>query len=487
MNYYYTIKTLLDRGFNISRISQQLGIDRKTVRKIKKGFENGTLINKNGNIKIPKIKRISSLDKYSEKIKDLVEQGYSAVLICNTLNSEYSECFKYNTVKHYVKRFKHIETYVPQITHPAEEAQVDFGYVGKLLHNGEMKKSYVFCMVLSFSRYAYYELVLDQKVQSFINCHIHAFEYFGGVPKTVKIDNLRAGVMEANFYEATLQVEYHNFLKHYDTNGITCRIRRGQDKGKVEAGIKYVKYNFIKGLNSNNLSEAKEKLKTWTSEVCNRRIHGSTKKIPLDEFKSKEKELLTPLPDSRYEIYAVGKRIVNNFGHISYKNNYYSVPHQYRKEEVHVKSNASVLKILNKDYEEIAVHQLGKGVGEYVTNPNHIDPHKKRSSEAEYAEKAASIGQMVNKYLLELKIKHPYSYHRMINGIFQLAKKYSSKNVDNACKRALDYNLIGYIPVKRICEKGLGDSYEDELNTSVIAGGFGHNLKIYDELTDRSY
>ena len=99
-------------------------------------------------------------------------------------------------------------------------------------------------MVLSHSRYAYYQLATTQKLSSFIECHYKAFEYFGGVPKTVKLDNLKAGVITPDFYEPLLQEQYAGFLAHYSSAPIACKVRRPEEKGKVESAIKYVKNNF---------------------------------------------------------------------------------------------------------------------------------------------------------------------------------------------------------------------------------------------------
>jgi transposase len=87
-------------------------------------------------------------------------------------------------------------------------------------------------MVLSHSRYSYNEIVLNQSVSTFIRCHIHAFEYFGGVPEVIKIDNLKAGVITPSFYEPVIQYQYAEFLSHYGSSPVTARINRGQDKGK---------------------------------------------------------------------------------------------------------------------------------------------------------------------------------------------------------------------------------------------------------------
>jgi len=101
-------------------------------------------------------------------------------------------------------------------TQPGEEAQVDFGYLGMSRDDsGKNKKTWIFNMRLSYSRLDYYEKVYDQKVDTFVRCHINAFEFFGGVPKYVKIDNLKAAILEANFYEPIYQQVYKDFAKYY--------------------------------------------------------------------------------------------------------------------------------------------------------------------------------------------------------------------------------------------------------------------------------
>ena len=109
-----------------------------------------------------------------------------------------------------------------------------------------MVKVWVFSMVLSHSHHSYSEVVLDQSVSTFIRCHIHAFEFFGGVPATVKIDNLKAGVITPSFFEPVIQHQYATFLEHYGSSPITVRIGCDQDKGKIESSIKYIKNNFLK-------------------------------------------------------------------------------------------------------------------------------------------------------------------------------------------------------------------------------------------------
>jgi transposase len=109
-------------------------------------------------------------------------------------------------------------------TLPGEEAQVDFGYIGTLNIGSKRKKAWVFVMTLSYSRYMYAKIVFDQTVKTFIKCHVESFRYFGGVPETIKIDNLKAGVIEANFYEPIIQRTYAAFAAHYGFWADPCRI-----------------------------------------------------------------------------------------------------------------------------------------------------------------------------------------------------------------------------------------------------------------------
>ncbi len=484
MSYYHSVKTLLALGKNISEIARTLEIDRKVVRKIKRGLEEGTILNSEGIIKAPRMKKNSMFEKYNEEIKEMLSMNLKLTTILKKLNQKHGLELKYNTLNDYVnKNFNQKEVYIPLLSPPGEEGQVDFGYVGMYEVEGKKKKVWVFCMVLSYSRYAYYELVLDQKVSTFIKCHINAFEYFKGVPKTVKIDNLKAGVIEANIYEPVIQNEYAEFLKYYQSAPITCRVRRGQDKGKVESGIKYVKTSFFEGIETKDYEKLKEELEHWNSEICNKRIHGTTKKIPKEQFEEKEKQELIKLPEIRYETIKIEKRIVDNYGHIVVGYNFYSVPSKYQGKEVNIKYNENVLKVYNEEFELIAIHAIINGTGDFVTKEEHKVKYKQSKSNEYYEETTENLGKNVKKFLEELKKKQPYGWYRAISGIIHLNKKYSAEVIDVACKRALLFNLISYKSVKKICEDGLYIKEDKNLVTSVKCDGFKSDLSLYDKLT----
>jgi len=347
---YITIETLLSQGKSEREIARTLGIHRKTVHKIKQTLES----DQKGP---PGQVRSKKLSSYEAQIREWVSIGLMGKLIHERLSQEYGLRVGYTTVCRYLKEKKTSEVYVPVHKEAGEEVQVDFGYLGRFQDGDRWVKAWVFCMVLSYSRYAYYTVVQDQRVSTFLRCHQEGFEYLGGVPLEVKRDNLKAGVLRPSFYEPLLQEQYAAFLAHYGSVALPARVRRGQDKGKVEAGIKYVKNNFLRGIQTTNYQELQQALRTWNEQTCNLRIHGTTRKVPRAVFQQEERTALLPLPPQRFEYYQVEERKVNRMGHIAFRQNYYSVPYTYAGQTLRVESNEKVLRIFEQQT-EVAIHAL---------------------------------------------------------------------------------------------------------------------------------
>ena len=473
---YYTVKTLLEKGESQRSISKLLGIHRKTVKKIKESLDQGIIIPE-------PIKKEKLLTPYTDQIKEWLEKGKTSVLIHECLTQDKGVKVAYPTVVKFVKPFKKEEVYVPIPTEPGEEAQVDFGYLGRFWKDGKLVKVWVFSIVLSHGRYSFHEIVLNQTVSTFIACHIHGFEYFTGVPAIVKIDNLKAGVITPSFYEPIIQQQYAAFLAHYNCSPVTARIKRGQDKGKVEQGVKYVKNNFLKRIDHKDYYQLKKDLQKWTDEICNERVHGTTRKVPAQVFKNIEKDYLTALPKERYEIFSVENRKANGFAHVSFRYNFYSVPHTLAGEHLTLQYNNSILKIFN-GMELVTTHAIHPGKGHYITKEEHKPPYKQKKSREYYYEKVTAIGSHAVKFVQELEKIKPRHWHEMTNGILHLTRFYDEKLVDLSCQRAIAYGAISYLEVKNILEKGL---YKLPLDNSSLSdlGGYGHELSKYDNLINQ--
>lgn len=445
-----TIETLWKKHKNKSQIAQITGHDWKTVNKVIKALESGQ-----GYPSKKPHKKL--LDPHKEQVIEMIEDGLSALRIHEELMSKGIKV-GYSTVKDYVKLIKGREkVFMRMHTYPGEEAQVDFGHVGLTKDNfGKNRKTWVFNMRLSYSRLDYYEKVYDQRVETFIACHINAFKYFGGIPKYVKIDNLKAAILNANFYEPVYQSLYKNFADYYGFGPIPCRIYQPNDKGKVESGIKYVKGNFFAGRKFESESELDKSLLKWLDRRCNLRVHGTTKKVPALIFEKEEKDKLLKLPLSDFEMALVGNRKVYHDCHIYVDNNYYSVPFEFVGKVVEISLKRNILKVAFEG-KEIAIHPRLQGAGGFSTKLEHY-PKYKRYSQTEYQEKyqvkMASIGAYAEQLFFKALEENPRDWGRTVKGILSLTKEYPKELVELSCRRALAYEVCGYQIIKSILKSG---------------------------------
>jgi transposase len=221
---YTTIITLWKQRKSKSEIRRITGHDRKTIRKIINKYENEgkELPNK-------KVSH-SKLTACKEEIIKLLERDLTAVRIHEELVS-LGYVISYPSIAKFICDLKaKTDICIRFHTEAGEEAQVDFGYAGMQPDfDGRSRKAWVFNMRLSYSRLDYYEIVFDQRVETFIRCHINAFQYFGGAPRSIKIDNLKAAILEANFYEPVYQKFYKKFADYYQFAPLPCRVRKPQE------------------------------------------------------------------------------------------------------------------------------------------------------------------------------------------------------------------------------------------------------------------
>ena len=275
-----------------------------------------------------------------------------------------------------------------------------------------MVKTWCFAMTLSYSRYSWWCLTTDQSVDTFLRCHIRAFEFFGGVPAMVKLDNLKAGVIRPSFYEPVYQHQYADMLAHYGAGPVATRIHTPEHKGKVESAVKYVKGNFLPARKGYTYEQLADSLAHWIRTKANPRLHGTTRKRPEELFRGREAAALQALPDRRYEVWDIGTRKVSRMGHLTYRHNYYSVPWRCVGRSLTVRSNGQILKIFDGP-EEVALHQVAGGQGHYISREEHYPPHKRKTSRETYVERMKAIGRDPHSEPAVTAIHSPYmiNYH----------------------------------------------------------------------------
>ena len=449
-----TVKTLFEKGHSKTQIARMLKIDRKTVRKVLK--------NPNKEYRMEKKPHPSVLDEHREFIEAGIAKELTAQRIFQDLQGTVGFEGSYSTVRDYVRKLKgkRQTVYMVMETLPGEEGQIDFGSIGTLLVGGKRKKAWAFIMTLGYSRYMFVKIVFNQSVKTFIGCHVDAFRYFGGVPGTVVLDNLKAGIIDANFYEPVVQRTYAAFAAHYGFFAQPCRVYTPTDKGKVERAVDYVKENCFKGRDFRDEGEAALFLSHWLERVANCRIHGTTKKKPVEVFETIEKAKLKSLNPQDFVFSDSAQAVVYPNCHFAYKGNYYSAPFQYIGNQLDIIEVNNLVKVYF-DQQEVALHTLWEGEkGKHITNHNHYPAQKNVSRQeilSRQREEMASVGEealLFFEAFVDQGDLPKYGY-RSISGIVSLRKQYDDHTLNAACARALYYRSFSYATVRRICEKDL--------------------------------
>lgn len=478
MDIHITVKTLLKNGVSRRQISQQLGIHRKVIKRIEQEPDNGS--NQQG------YHRVGKLDTHREHIKSLLASEWSTELIHKNLVNEHLLNVSYATVSRFVRTLKSApEAHVPMEAAPGEEAQVDFGYMGKFVRaDGQRVKVWVFCMVLSYSRFGYFEVVTDQRLETFVHCHIHAFEAFCGAPRLLRIDNLKAGVTAPDFFEPLIQEQYASFLAYYGAAAIPCRVYTPQHKGKVESGVKYVKNNFLRALKHQDWGRLTPELRTWTDTVANRRTHGTTKRVPFEVWQGVERGALLALPTQRYTFYHVEERKVSRFGHVTFSNNYYSVPYTLVGQTLRLFTDGTLLRISHQG-QEVALHPILNDKGKFVTQDAHLPPYKQAHSPEYYAQRLHDeIGPQALQLMHLMQQDHPAHWKEKVRGLLNLRRTHPQQRLQQACQQALDHGLSSYRSVRDICSMLEHTPPPCEyFHAPPGAGGLAHDLGIYDQIT----
>jgi transposase len=241
----------LRAGISQRQIERELKINRRTVKKYHKWAEqHGLLAGELPALEelqallaqtVPEAppQNVSTVESYRAVVEKLVDEKVETMAIYQRLQEKGFEG-TYMAVYRFVRQLKGqpLRATVRVERQPGEEVQVDFGYAGWLIDpvTGKLRRAWAFVMTLAWSRHQYVEFVWDQKVETWLLCHRHGFEYLGGVPERVVIDNLKAAIVKAIRDDPAVQASYQECALHYGFRIAPCRVRTPRHKGKVEQG-----------------------------------------------------------------------------------------------------------------------------------------------------------------------------------------------------------------------------------------------------------
>lgn len=364
------------KGFNKSQVSRHLELDYKTVDKYW-GMTNEEYIK----LSLETKSRDKKVDKYKDMILSWIEinRDMSTAQIYDWLKENYGEVdFKDRTLRLYVNNLraennltKVLSTrqyeQVPEIP-MGYQAQVDFGQIWLKRMNGSKIKVYCFAIVLSHSRYKF--LWWSDKpftTATFIDAHNRAFEYFGGMPKEMVYDQDRLLTVSENSGDIIYTEGFQNYLDSARFKVRLCRAFDPESKGKIEAVVKFAKYNFARFRIFEDINSFNDDSFKWLERTGNMKVHEVTKKVPAEVF-TLEKEHLKPIPNlfGNFNLSNILTYIVRKNNTVLYKQNSYQVPKGTYQPglEVELKISDNKMDIVNnKTGEIIASHTVRSGKG----------------------------------------------------------------------------------------------------------------------------
>jgi transposase len=397
--------------------------------------------------------------------QELKKKGVTLQLLWHEYKEANPDGYQYSRFcYHYQQWVQKLDLCLRQEYRAGEKLFVD--YAGQTMEiadpeTGEIQEVQIFVATLGASNYTFAEPTLSQGLSSWIQSHVHAFEFFGGVPEILVPDNLKSAVRGPCRYEPDLNATYRELAEHYGAVIIPARVAKPKDKAKVESGVLQVEHWVLAPLRNRtffSLSELQEAIAEKLEALNNRPFQKlqSTRRIL---FETLEKPLLKPLPVHPY-VFAEWKCArVNIDYHIEVDHHYYSVPYPLVHEKLDVRFTDTSVEVFSKG-RRVASHRRSYRQGAHTTLREHMPKSHQRYLEwtpSRLIRWAGQIGphtQNLVACILENR-PHPEQGFRSCLGLLRLRKTYSPERLEAACARALQMKAYSYKNVDSILKNGL--------------------------------
>ena len=490
-----TIRTLHRRGWSQRRIADELGINRETVaRHLRRadppskpakappgstapdgapnpanappgsGGDEGTpdlTVAPPGAVPDPQPRgsgRASGCEPWRDLIRAGCDLGLTAQRIYQDLVADHGFAGTYYCVRRFVRRleeahdlpFRRIEC------DPGDEAQVDFGTGAPLVGpDGKRRKTHVLRVVLSHSRKGYSEAVSRQTTDDFLRCLEGAFRHFGGVPRRLVLDNLKAAVKQADWFDPEVNPKVRSFGANYGTVFLPTRPYTPRHKGKVERGVDYVQENALRGRSFPGLEEQNRFLRDWELTVADTRVHGTTRRHVGKHFVEAERPALLPLPPDPFPTFRAARRSVHRGGHVEVDHAYYSVPPEHLARRVWVRWDARVVRVFNDRMEQVAVHARHEP-GRFSTHPVHIASEKVSGVErgaAWHLARVRRLGPQSTRWAEGVVEARGVEAVRVLIGLLSPAGRHPAAAIERACGVASSYGAYRLRTVRALIDR----------------------------------
>jgi transposase len=340
-----------------------------------------------------------------------------------------------------------------------QQAQVDFGYVGLMRDpaSGKMRKAWAFIMTLSYSRYRFVRFVFRQDIKTWIDCHVRAFNFFGAVPKTVLLDNLKAGIIKPDIYDPTINRTYAELERYYGFIADPAKVRIARHKGRVERSVAICRQQILAGRSFKDIEEANTRALKWCRHENAHVITRTTGQTPWEMFEGKEKACMLALPEKEFECPLWQSALVHKDQHIIFEGSFYSVPHQYVGETLWVRATLRMVEIF-AEQARVKTHIRESRKGQWVTDQQDYPKGARcflEKGTTECLEEAKGIGVSVHTFLSQFLVKPSLTHQRKAQAVLRLAETYGPTRLESACERAILFGNSKYQCLQNILKEGL--------------------------------
>ena len=439
-----------ERGLNFAQIARELHLDEETVAKWARA-KSYTIVRTN-------TPRKSKLDPYKELIQRWLERhSYTATQIFQRLRAEEGYTGGITILTDYVRTIRRVRApaFLTLSFAQGECAQVDWGCAGAMNVASTRRRLSFFVMVLCYSRLIYVEFSLGEATEHFLQAHQNALEFFGGVPAKVLIDNPKTAVLKHLSGEKPLfHPRYLDFASHYGFEPRACNVRKPNEKGRVESGVGYVKKNFLHGLElPHGLDALNAAVRDWMDSIANVRIHGETRKQPLELF-AVEKAHLKALPPLPADTGVTDTVRVNSRFRIRLDTNRYSVPSRYASQRLTLKKFANRLCIYHEG-QLIATHTRSYDRHQDIENPDHAKELLSQRTKARNAKVLLAFYALcprAEEYYCQLQERR-FNARLHIAKIMALSEVYGSDKVARAIEDAFEFAAFSSDYIANILEQ----------------------------------
>jgi transposase len=487
-----SIKFLKSKEVSISEIARLTDRSRPTVRRV---------LREPTDKEYQRSNMTSIVDKYyKEDIKRWIRQDIPVKRMCEKCREDEDHPYQgstsnfYDRVRKIREEVENEEDAVVRFeTLPGEQLQIDWGEANIDYDEDEKVTEYFFTARMTYSRYMYVEVRDNMKLETLINCILHAFEDLGGVPLSLSFDNMKTVVTDIDEDNDPVWNEtFFKFATEMGFHPIACEPDQPNQKGSVEKLVSYVKSNFLPGRIFSDREDLDERLEDWLVKVNVERECQATERIPVKLLEERELEKLQPLKATSDNYGLLRYLTVNKEGTVRFETNEYSVPVELIGKTVEGRIHPDRIRIYHEG-EKVADHKRSSGRKERVREPDHYEPTFEKKPRAQvmlYREELLELNHGIADYVEEVVRKNVANQRPHVVGIYDLLEEHGKEKLSELCRQCADRNLYGIDYLKACLEDGdkleaeQTDNQQEELTLTGLPdqGEVDRDMSVYERL-----